>query len=523
MAGSELAYPAPESGHGVKLLQRLPSVTLLSGLDPGELFARGMQMVDFTNQGDAWEPPSLEELRVALPDFEIKELIGCGGMGAVYWAVQRALDREVAIKILRPEMMEHDFARDRFMNEARITAQLDHPNIPAVYVLESNRARFLSAFAMKLLRGQTLEDMLEESERDNRDVLSAAVEVLLRICDALAFAHSKGVLHLDLKPSNVIVGSFRQIYLVDWGIAQRKDNISREPGRTYALEGTPTYMSPEQASSERWKIDERADIYALGGILYRILCGRAPHAAPTADESIAMATNGEFTSPDVVAAETGRILPRRLVSICLKALAPERDQRYPRVEDFQKDLERYARGISQLPQRTFAAGEAIINEGAPGDAAYVIMSGECVVTRHGQVHEFRRLKSGEMFGEAAVFTGQPRAATVSAITETVVGVIDQAMLREEMERASFMALSVRTAVSTFLDLNQQLERHRRQSHVVELALRHIAIHGQDGRVPWIPLRASLAESTGASEDDVESVILGAKGLEFEGETLVLRA
>lgn len=498
---------------------------LLGQLDPGELFARAMQTAVFTNAGDAWVPPAVDELQAMLPDFEITEFIGSGGMGAVYCGIQRGLEREVAIKILRPELTAEDLALERFMNEARITAQLDHPNIPAVYVLESDKARFLSAFAMKMLRGQTLEDMLQDDQRESREALSSAIEVLLRICDALAFAHSKGVLHLDLKPSNVIVGDFGQIYLVDWGIAQRIDQIPRTPGRTFASEGTAAYMAPEQAMGERWKIDERADTYALGGILYRILCGRAPHQAESTEDSLALAAKGDVTPPDLVAAESGRSLPRRLVSICMKALAPDRDGRYQRVEHFQEDLHRYARGSASLPQRHYRAGEAIVTEGEPGNAAYVIISGECVVTRQiqAQTQQLRRLKAGEMFGEAAVFTGQPRAATVCAMTDTVVGVVDEATLREEMEGASFMSLAVRTAVSTFLDLNRQLERQRQQSQVIESALRHIASHGEGGRVAWAPLLALLVQSAGATEADVTSWVVGSTCLALEGDSLVLRA
>jgi eukaryotic-like serine/threonine-protein kinase len=505
-----------------KTLRHRPEISL-GGLDLGELFLRGLETVRFSGGGEAWVPPAVEELRAALPDFEVTAFIGNGGMGAVYRGVQRALDREVAIKLLRPNLMTEESALQRFINEARITAQLDHPNIPAVYLLESDQARLLSVFAMKMLEGETLENLLQENEQENRDGISAAIEVLLRICDALAFAHSKGVLHLDLKPSNVIVGTYGQIYLVDWGIARRMAAIPRVPDGNFIVEGTPAYMAPEQATGEQWKLDERTDIFALGGILYRILCGRAPHAAPTAEESLTLAANAEVTAPDATAAEMGRTLPRRLVSICMKALAFEPDNRYARVEDFQQDLERFARGLGQLPQRTFQAGEAIVTEGEPGDAAYVIVSGSCVATRQvrGETHELRRLGPGEMFGEAAVFTGQPRSATVSAITDTVVGVVEKAALREEMERTSYMSLAIRTVASTFLDLDRKLARQRQKSEAIELALRHVAFHGERGRTPWKPLLAMLTESTGASEAEVSSWVLDATGVALEGELFVV--
>ena len=470
-----------------------------------------------------WQPPSPEELQGDFPKYEFRGILGLGGMSAVYRVRDEVLGREVALKVLRPEPRMKEIAIEKFVNEARITAQLDHPNIPAVYALASDRERW-SVFTMKMLEGRTLQQLLEENERKETNGLSAAVDVLLRICDALAFAHSKGVLHLDLKPSNVIVAEFGQIYLVDWGIARRKADLPKEPGGIFTKEGTPSYMAPEQATGELWKFDERTDIFALGGVLYRILCGQAPHPAPTADQALEQAAKCAVTSPDAVATRKWQPLPQRLASICMKALSADPAHRYQSVQEFQRDLERFARGLAQLPQRTFQAGEDIVTEGGPGDAAYVIMDGECVVTRlvDGQPKELRRLKTGELFGELAIFTGKPRLATVRAVTDTVVGVIDQAAMREEMERTTFMSLAIRTVASTFLELDRQLARQRQQSQVVGLALRHVALHGERGRTPWKPLLAKLTQSTGAGEADVTSWVLGAAGVSLEGESLVLR-
>ena len=470
-----------------------------------------------------WQPLSPEELQGDFPQYEIRGVLGRGGMSAVYRVRDGVLGREVALKVLRPELMTEERAIESFVNEARITAQLDHPNIPAVYALSPDKLRLI-VFTMKVLEGRTLQQLLEANEREGVDGLPAAIEVLLRICDAVAFAHSRGVLHLDIKPSNVIVAAYGQIYLVDWGIARRKAELPKGPGDMFTEEGTPAYMAPEQASGEQWKLDERTDIFALGGVLYRILCGRAPHAGETTEQEIDNAARCEVTPPDAVAAQKGRPVPQRLVSICMKALSADPGQRYQGAQEFQQDLERYARGLAQLPQRTFKAGEAIVTEGEPGDAAYVIISGDCVATRlvDGQPQELRRLKAGEMFGEAAVFTGQSRSATVLAVTDTVVGVVEQAAMREEMERTTFMSLAIRTVASTFLDLDRQLERQRQQSQVVGLALRHVALHGERGRAPWKPLLAALVQITGASEADVSSWVLGAEGISLEGESLVLR-
>ena len=455
------------------------------------------------------------------PDWEVVDLglLGSGGMARVYRVRDEVLGREVALKVLRPELMRADAALEGFVNEARITAQLDHPNIPAVYALASDRKRS-SAFTMKLLEGQTLQQRLEENERDNLDRLSATLEVLLRVCDALAFAHSKGVLHLDLKPSNVIVGAYQQIYLVDWGIARRKDELPKEQIAAGNAQGTPVYMAPEQAAGQLWKLDERTDVFGLGAMLYRILTGRSPYASATADKAYEKALAGVVTPPEVGPGK--RPLPRRLVTICMKALAADPAQRYQSVEAFQHDLERYAHGLSQLPMRSFKQGEAIVTEGDPGDAAYVIVSGTCVATRlmNGRPQELRRLNAGELFGEAAVFTGQPRSATVSAVTDTVVGIIDQATLREEMDRTSFMSLAIRTVASTFLDLDRQLLEERRRAQVVQQALRQLVAAGARS-TPWAPLRAKLLLSSGASEAEVTQWLTFA-GFTIEGDLVKMQ-
>lgn len=486
----------------------------------GAMFGAGIR--SHAGGADKWQPPSPEELQDDFPKYKIRSMLGRGGMSTVYRVRDEALGREVALKLLRPDLLTEKLAIEKFVNEARITAQLDHPNIPAIYVLESEDERS-SVFTMKLLEGRTLQDLLDGNERENVSGLPAAIEVLLRVCDALAFAHSKEVLHLDIKPSNVFVAEFGQIYLVDWGIAQRKGEMPKQAGGECTVEGTPAYMAPEQAAGAQWKLDERTDIFALGGLLYHILCGRPPHSAPTIEQTLSLAANAEVKPPDVAAAEKGRTLPRLLVSICMRALAAEPAQRYQSVREFQQDLERYARGLAQLPQRTFKAGEAIVTENEPGDAAYVIISGDCVVTRlmGGQPQELRRLKTGEMFGEAAVFAGKPRSATVSAVTDTVVGVIDQEAMREEMERTSFMSLAIRTVASTFLELDREFAQQHRQSRVLELALRHVALHSERGRTPWKPLLAMLTRSSGASEAEVSSWVLGAAGISLEGESFVL--
>jgi serine/threonine-protein kinase len=458
-------------------------------------------------------------------------LLGAGGMSRVYRVRDESLGREVAFKVLRPELLKEDEAIDRFVDEARITAQLDHPNIPPVYALAADRKR-TTCFTMKVLEGMSLQQMLEENEKEGVDGLFAALDVLVRVCDAVSFAHSRGVLHLDLKPSNVMVGEYGQIYLVDWGLARRKKELPSRENDDGTMNGTPAYMAPEQAKGDNWDIDERTDIFALGGILYRILAGKPPYLEMSADETREAAARAELTPPDQVQRRDGHAMPRRLVAIAMHALQPQKDRRFQEVGDFKRELEEFIRGMAQLPRKTFAAGEAIVREGEPGDAAYVIFEGHCQATRvvGGKVQSLRLLGPGEMFGETAVFTGAPRSATVTAIMDTVVGVVDQLYLREEMERTSFMSLAIRTVASSFLDLNAQtaaLTEARRLDKVVDLTLRHLALLGSDGpggvrRTPWKALLAKLVADTGIAEEDISRRVLKEKGFDVENDQLILR-
>lgn len=456
-------------------------------------------------------------------------LLGAGGMSRVYRARDETLAREVALKVMRPELLVSDEAVQRFVEEARITAQLDHPNIPPVYALAAEKKA--TCFTMKVLGGQSLQQVLEEDEREGVDGLLAALDVLVRVCDAVSFAHSKGVLHLDLKPSNVMVGEFGQIYVVDWGVARRKAELPTKEDDDGAQNGTPAYMAPEQARGENWRLDERTDVFALGGVLYRILTGQPPYRGPTADEVVKAAAAGAVVPPEQRAPKA--TLNRRLVAIALKAMQPEPMHRHASVAAFKAELDEFIRGFAQLPRRTFKAGEVVIREGDEGDAAYVIFSGQCQASRtvSGFVQNLRVLGAGEMFGETAVFASAPRSATVTALTDVEVGVVDQLFLREEMERTSFMSLAIRTVAAGFLDLDAQTAaatEWQRRTRALELTLRHLALHatpaeGGAKRTPWAPLLATLTAETGLDELTLSARVLRDAGLTLEGEWLVLRA
>jgi len=225
------------------------------------------------------------------PDgYELREQIGKGGMGIVYRARDCAMNREVAIKILQEKYAPDSMTAARFVEEAQITGQLQHPGIPAVYEVSkfSDGRPFL---AMKLIRGDTLDTLLKSNAPINR------LAVFESICQALGYAHAHNVIHRDLKPANIMVGAFGEVQVMDWGLAKVL-TVSRETKSSEEVEateirsargtdssatqdgsvlGTPAYMPPEQAAGEIDKIDQRSDVFGLGAILCVLLTGKPPY------------------------------------------------------------------------------------------------------------------------------------------------------------------------------------------------------------------------------------------------------
>jgi serine/threonine-protein kinase len=300
-------------------------------------------------------------------NLRLFEVIGRGGMGLVYRGEQVELGRPVAFKQLLEE--NNDTLRERFVREARITAQLDHPNIVPVHILEVPERRGPIGYAMKLVEGKTLRALLQETaeayERgqpiDEEHALSRRLEHFTKICDALAFAHSRGILHRDLKPANFMIGKFGEVYVMDWGVARpigaegydasgsRKRPDDPELTQVGDIIGSPAYMSPEQADGRNDELDARADQYALGLILFEIVSLKRALSATNAIELFDLASNG-IKAPLVHVSSRERI-PTELRAIVAKATAFSPADRYASVADLAEDVRRFMRGEAVLAMR----------------------------------------------------------------------------------------------------------------------------------------------------------------------------
>ncbi len=254
----------------------------------------------------AWAPPTPEELQCELPQFEIFDLLGRGGMGAVYKGRQRSLDRYVAIKILPGAFASGDpeYAV-RFQREARAMARLSHPCIVAVHDASETSGGLLY-FVMDYIQGTDVQQLVAAQ---GRLPVERALAIASSVCDALDYAHRHGVIHRDIKPSNVMVDTAGQVKVADFGLAKLATNDSALLTASDAMMGTPDFMAPESHLGTA-QVDHRADLYAIGVMLYQMLTGKLPR--------------GRFEPPS-------RLVPgldRRLDAIIDRTLQNERDARY---------------------------------------------------------------------------------------------------------------------------------------------------------------------------------------------------
>ena len=278
-----------------------------------------------------------------LGDFRIVQEVGRGGMGVVYEAEQISLKRRVALKVLRYGAAADTEAMQRFQREAETVAALHHTNIVPIFAIGSEHG--VNYYAMQFIEGLSLSDEL----KGGGCALMKVADWGLQAADALAYAHAKGVVHRDIKPSNLILDPDGQLWLTDFGLAKRIDDVSLSLAG--AVLGTPRYMSPEQASSIKHPVDHRTDLYSLGATLYELATGRPVFDADTAHGVITQILTAVPPAPRLVRPD----LPRVFETIILKCLAKEPAQRYTTARALADDLRAFIEGRAIKARRATIA------------------------------------------------------------------------------------------------------------------------------------------------------------------------
>lgn len=285
--------------------------------------------------------------------YELGDLHATGGMGRVWRARDMLLDREVALKDLRPEVAFNGIVRSRFLREARITGQLEHPGIVPVYELAQRAVGAEPFYTMRFVKGRTLTEAAEAfhigRQEGEPDMIAFAslLGAFVTVCNTIAYAHSRGVIHRDLKGNNVLLGDYGEVIVLDWGLAKRLGTgeareetldlpLPEAPDQTSQGEvmGTPAFMAPEQAAGEIDRIDQRSDIYGLGAVLFEILTGQPPFSGSDTLDVIGQVLRKTPYPPRTHWAD----VPAALEAACLRALAKEPRDRYQSAADLGQEV-----------------------------------------------------------------------------------------------------------------------------------------------------------------------------------------
>ena len=321
---------------------------------------------------DQFAKDQAELLPLGTDRYNNIEEIGRGGWGVVVRAHDRQLDRDVAVKKLGPQANRDSDVARRFLHEARITGQLQHPGIVPVFERGVSPEDRQPYYAMKLLDGTTLKDVIRayhdmSAGRAKRTQFHSLLNSLIDVCHAVGYAHSRTIIHRDLKPANIIVGEFGETVVVDWGLAKdlsdttqsEEANVATIQGGTPlpvnsgsgrlggmldsavtrhgSVIGTPAFMSPEQARGAVGEIDTTSDTYSLGTILYLMLAGELPFHGDDVQTTLKHVIRGEYRHPRAI----NKQVPTALEAICVKAMSRNRAERYQNAEQLANDLQHY--------------------------------------------------------------------------------------------------------------------------------------------------------------------------------------
>jgi serine/threonine protein kinase len=400
-------------------------------------------------------------------------LLGEGAVGRVERVYDAHLGRIVARKTLREELVDRPGSIRTFVHEARILACLDHGGVIPIFDAQINEAG-LPVYTMREISGRSLMQVLQMDRRTARVEplsLGRTLKIWIQLCQALGHAHGRGVVHLDLKPQNIIVLPHDEVVLVDWGAASIYDpeGYARAQAQAEAflpldvrefqsdefIVGTPRYMSPEQTVSARSTLVPASDIFSLGILFYQMLTGEIPFRGESLEELLFHVRETPITDPR----ERVPGIHARLAQLVMQMLEKDPEQRPRDLDAVLGELESF-RGLGgAFPLRHFEAGRPIFREGEDAQRAFVIVEGEVEIwTEQGGTRQvLGRHVSGETFGELALFSGEPRSACATALVATAVREISRSALEAETGGLSPWVRSVLSGMAErFVDRSDRL-------------------------------------------------------------------
>lgn len=357
----DLVLPTLESGGTIRMMPSELDLSIDGNNDPGKpIDAENLDL----------DPESVERLSLK-PNRKYRFIkgLGKGGMKMVLQVRDQDTTRDVAMAVLPDAAGRPESDIYRFLQEARLTASLEHPNIVPVHDIgvDSSGAPY---YTMKLLRGRTLASMISRLASGDQEFTAEYTQdrmlrIFLKICYGMSFAHSKGVIHLDLKPENIQLGDFGEVLILDWGLAKVMDRdpvVEKTEGKTEPeepvagfntqdgiMKGTPGYMAPEQAAGQNSLKDQRTDIYALGAILYSMMTYCDPLEEKNVKERINATLNGKIVPPRDRA--PGRDIPAAVEAVILKAMSLRPEDRYQSVKEIRNEVNAFISGYATVAEK----------------------------------------------------------------------------------------------------------------------------------------------------------------------------
>lgn len=394
--------------------------------------------------------------------YKIIGLLGKGQFSDVFNCFDTELNRVVALKQLRTEFVSDPSIFEAFLNEAKMLAFLEHPGVMMLYDIFIDEAG-VPAYTMKLVKGNNLR--CEYGLKTRAQLLN----IFIKLCETLASVHDHGVIHLDLNPENVMLGAYGEVAIIDWGNAKLfDDSVYKEYMRFVVDAPQPPstdnviqnktisrYFSPEQIKGDIDSFSPSSDIFSMGIIMYEMLSGTVPFYTKDPKMLSKQILECNYTPLHVQCPD----LPKFLSQICAKMITKDPYNRYHSFNAILTDLDRFQNSGQAFKRITLRKGEVLCQEGQQGDFAFIILAGTLEVSRisNGQKIVLAYLNPEEIGGELALFTNEPRSATITAIKDTTISLLSRESVENELIKLSPWVQKMIYGLSKrFLKLNDLL-------------------------------------------------------------------